>query len=382
MRARRAWLAIGLTLAAVTATGTLTGGPAVAVSTSVYDGPRGVSCPTASVCLAVGGGDQFNRVSPTVYRRIANNWKASKLMLPTGVNATLDAISCPTATSCVAIGSADLDRGSGYTWGTLVARWNGTKWHTSTSPLPFASVFLYSTRVDCPVSTAMCWVVNGDGGPAVSLGVLTPSGLTQKTVALPAGWTNFHANDISCTPKACMLVGSVTPTAGGLDHGISYLLTGTTAGFLLTPQPVMISVECLSATSCVASASFQLLETWNGTQWTYVSLNNVGAASAAPRLVGCRTPSNCLAFGSQFGDPSNPDVAVTDLIRISGTSVTTTHVPGNLLYPNLFSGDCSPDRSTCAIVGTRTVVTSHGESVGGSLFLHYSRGHWTRDTQR
>jgi hypothetical protein len=380
MRARQVWAAIAVTLGAFTAAGTLTGGTASAAENTIFTGPRAVSCPTASACFAVGGGDRYNRVNPVVYRRVGTHWNAAKLALPAGIFATLEAIDCPTATSCVAVGAADLtptvftDLPS-----TLIARWNGTKWQTSTSPSPLGSDLL-GTRIECPVSAAMCWVVNAQSSPSVKLGVLTSAGLTEMPFALPPGWTHFSATDLSCVPKACMLVGSVESTGNGGGHGISYLLTGTFARFLLTPEPSISGVVCLTSTNCVASSYTGLAETWDGAKWTEVPLTNPpGTGPGAAIVIGCRTKTTCVGYGVHYG-PKNPDVPVSDLVRIKGTTLTTARLPGNPLYPELFDGDCSPGMSSCAVVGIRTVAAPNGESVSGGVFLHFTAGHWTSES--
>jgi hypothetical protein len=84
---------------------------------------NGVSCPTASICVAVGDGNFTS--SGNQYGPLAEAWNGSTWsLMNTNRVATLygmDAVSCPTSTFCVAVGSRQALSGSVPTaasWGT------------------------------------------------------------------------------------------------------------------------------------------------------------------------------------------------------------------------------------------------------------------------
>ena len=74
-----------------------------------YPGLRGVSCPRAAACIAVGLGaaEQWN----------GRTWR---VVMPAGPSAALLGVSCARPRRCIAVGQAGTL--------TLAEQWNGTRW--------------------------------------------------------------------------------------------------------------------------------------------------------------------------------------------------------------------------------------------------------------
>jgi len=115
-----------------------------------------VSCATAEMCVAVGslsrdanqGGtptEVWSRVLVEQWNGLA--WKIDHVPLPAHVGDTeLTAVSCPTPTMCVAVGGYSAGNG-----GTLIERWNGHGWSAATLGSRWTGGSLLST-VSCPSS--------------------------------------------------------------------------------------------------------------------------------------------------------------------------------------------------------------------------------------
>jgi hypothetical protein len=87
----------------------------------------GVSCASATVCTAVG--DYTNHAStpvPLAERWNGSRWSIQRTPKPTGATfSKLAGVSCPSATTCIAVGSFISRAGTSV---MLAERWNGASW--------------------------------------------------------------------------------------------------------------------------------------------------------------------------------------------------------------------------------------------------------------
>ncbi len=195
-------------------------------SSAVTPGPSGdtgfadVSCAGANSCTIVGISGVYTSSQPLAEHWDGHQWVAQHPGSPFGV-AELVSVSCATATSCVAVG--DVYAGADIVPRTrLVTRWNGTSWHTDTTPLPHDAVrganednsFL---GVACN-SAAACVAV---GNYTTSLGINTLAerwdGHTwsiEPTLNPGGAAAGPMLNGVECTtPRSCIAVGGVIPAA-------------------------------------------------------------------------------------------------------------------------------------------------------------------------
>jgi hypothetical protein len=119
-------------------------------------GLAGVSCTSASWCVAVGGAADTATSST---RFVAEAWNGSQwqpLSLSTlpspAPTLELSSVSCSSTTSCTAVGGGDLG-------GDAIERWDGTRWSPQLPDVSTGLVELYA--VSCP-SDSECVAV-GDG---------------------------------------------------------------------------------------------------------------------------------------------------------------------------------------------------------------------------
>jgi len=111
----------------------------------------GVSCPSASSCVAAGGYVNTSDYSQTLIEA----WNGSSWSIASSPNTSstqgnyLDGVSCPSASFCVA---------AGYTYGaeqTLIEAWNGSSWSIASSPNPSSTQINAFDGVSC-ASASFC----------------------------------------------------------------------------------------------------------------------------------------------------------------------------------------------------------------------------------
>jgi hypothetical protein len=273
-----------------------------------------VSCPTTAVCTAVGrtynaGNGQYSLVE----RWNGTSWVLQSAPRPTGSILTeFFGVSCATATSCIAVGEY---RNASNTYLTLAERWNGTSWTIKSTPNPAGATFPTLQAVSCTSATA-CTAVGtytNASGTDVTLAERW-NGTTWVIQPTPnhAGATGSYLQGVSCTSAtACTATGGYFNSAGTLLT-LAERWNGSTWTIQSTPnrtgatENYLYAVSCTSATACTATGSDQnssnitvtLVEQWNGTAWVIKpSPNPVGAAVSALYSVSCSAAAVCTATG-------------------------------------------------------------------------------------
>jgi hypothetical protein len=265
---------------------------------------NGVSCPTATKCEAVG----FYRIGVT--RPLAVIWNGAlgpvsvssqPTQFPPGaIVALFNAVSCTSTTACTAVGFSEDATG---TINTLAERWNGTNW--TIQPTPAGGTAL--TGVSCTSATA-CMAVGYS-----HLGNLAEAwnGSTWRPVLLGTfnGATSSQVNGVSCTSAtACIAVGSFFKGSGRFTLGLSWngsnwtLLNTVNLSATLNQ---LNGVSCTSASSCEAVGQFQdfkgvyhtLAESWNGVTWSYEATPDPVGTEPTLNGISCSAAAACTAVG-------------------------------------------------------------------------------------
>lgn len=161
-----------------------------------------IDCASASSCVAVG----FFFDTPTTGQAAwalhwnGTSWSQQSPEHP-GVSNPFLGVSCPSATSCVAVGTF-LEAGSAF-YGSMVQHWNGTTWTTRPSPpTPTGDGILMGVSClhakECVAvgtlqSTTLANRWNGDAW--------------QAEVLPPVGQPDSRLLSVSCVNRACVAVG-------------------------------------------------------------------------------------------------------------------------------------------------------------------------------
>ena len=297
----------------------------------------GVSCSSATNCIAVGSQDPTNTESTA----LAEHWNGSAWALQTAVNPAgdtavdLSGVSCPTATFCMAVGFNQPSVGSS----TAVAEsWNGSTW---TLRAPVSPAEAWPSAVSCTSSTN-CEVVGTD-----STGTLAEhwngSTWTTQTSPTPDGLTA-----VSCLSASFCEATNDSDQAANWN-GSTWSLQTTTSEYLL------FSVSCATTTSCEATGYTDpddpsaVAEHWNGSTWT----NQIANGTAAI-LWGVSCPAaaaTCVAGGTE----SNPNgdgetIATGGYWSGSAWAQQAVALPSGALNDNFQAISC-PTTTFCIGVG-------------------------------
>lgn len=233
-------------------------------------------------------------------------WQIQRTPNPAGPGGAADllGVSCRGPRFCMAVGGALVNPNT-ITLAPLAELWNGSSWSTLSVPNPSGSNFFLLSAVSCARRTS-CVAV---GGPSpVHWNGTTWQGEPLPT---PSDAVFITLSAVSCTaPNACTAVGSYN-TAGAI-RTLAERWDGTSWRIQTTPNPlwmttaVLDGVSCPTRSDCTAvgfsstqSASYTLVEHWNGSSWQIEPSPNVsGASSTTLSSVSCTRAGGCTAVGN------------------------------------------------------------------------------------
>jgi hypothetical protein len=271
----------------------------------------GVSCTSASACIAVGGSTTGTSDEMLAERWNGKVWTIQPTPSPSGAQDTsLFGVSCTSASACTAVGYY----ASGTTSLPLAERWNGTTWAIQKMPNPSSGTqdgFLFG--VSCSSASACTAVGSTDAiaGPQIALAEHWNGKVwaIQKVAKFSAS-ENGYLDGVSCTSaSACTAVGSYS--AGGGEtlaerwNGKVWAIQPTLGP---TNTSVLKAVSCTSASACTAVGSYHgeksgasegLVQRWNGTKWASQPFRH--AKNATVTGVSCTSASACIAVGGVLG---------------------------------------------------------------------------------
>ena len=280
----------------------------------------GLSCPSGSWCVAVGGftsSDHPSRYVPLVERWDGTEWSVEPVSTPAGgrLSSRLTSVSCTSPIACTAVGDSVSPRGTT----PLVERWNGVAW--SIERTTGGSLI----SVSCTSGLA-CTAVGHAGNQTLGEGwngarwSIQPNPHPRR---FEGPGVDNELGSVSCASRdACMAVGDSGSGSGFNTVRITLAehWNGSHWSVLPTPNPVQLdefnSVSCSSRGSCVAvgdytdragDATLPLVERWHGGRWSVVptprSLSTGRSADPTLLAVACFPKGSCLAIGDAEGGP-------------------------------------------------------------------------------
>ncbi len=268
----------------------------------------GVSCASASTCIAVG--TQTERWDGV-------GWTTEPIQEPPTATygGVLLGVSCASARVCTAVGSFENHRGRQV---TLAERWNGAKWSLQPTPNPKGASSGFLKSVSCASPSTCTAVGTFDGGAAELTSGSRP--LVERwngrrwaieRTPRPAGASIVELDGVSCaTAATCTAVGTYLDRAGRAVT-LAERWNGRRWSIQRTPSrgqvDVLASVSCPSKTVCTAvghylngvSVSRTLAERWSDGRWSIQATPNPAAATFFSDLksVSCASSSLCTAIG-------------------------------------------------------------------------------------
>jgi hypothetical protein len=263
-----------------------------------------VSCPAGGTCTAVGddvdsaGGDQ----------PLAESWNGTAwtigapVDIPSGdVAAQFSGVSCPSATVCTAVGSADT---TAQVQLPLAESWNGAAWTVETVPAPAGGTGALSA-VSCTMSGA-CMAAGFAQAIPLAEGWASGSWTVEPKPPVAVGAYNSQLTGVSClTEFSCRAVGyghvppvDVTLAAAWNGAGWVALPTVNRNGGM---QSSLQAISCVVGGLCEAvgaAGGHPLAERWNGTNWVLQATPlPAGAGLSVLDGVSCAGPDACVAVG-------------------------------------------------------------------------------------
>ena len=292
----------------------------------------GISCPSLSSCIAVGG---FSlRAAPGRYLPLAERWNGAVWSVDPapvpagrGLSSRLTSVSCTSPVACIAVGQT-VSGNSRRPPAALVERWNGVTWsieRATGGPL---------ISVSC-TSGLVCTAIGGGGREALAE---RWDGMRWSIEPAPhprrfGGPNGQNAlASVSCTSRdACVAVGD--SSWGSVFSSVRITLAehwnGSQWSVQRSPNPIQLdgfnSVSCPSRGSCIAvgdytdragDATLPLVERWRRGRWSVLATPrnlSIGKAADSTLLaVACFANGNCVAVGDAEGGPFAVTFPVTD----------------------------------------------------------------------
>lgn len=291
---------------------------------------HGVSCTSATFCLAVGWATAFPEVNRPLLRTWdGHNWSVANTTSTTAPAQPVDT-RCRSAVSCIVVGYARTSE--------TPASWSWTGTQVVDSPPPTSAAL---TAVTCP---SVCIAAGGTGTGSIEYYTgswtdhpgLAPSGPVSNEllatscvsatwcmavgdelptdrdrhalaemwdgtrwapVPLPAAPDAVTLGTVSCTSRTFCVVGGQT---GGVQSVVE-VWDGTSFTAANVPNAgAVLAASCVEETACVLTATFQASLVWDGSTWRRVRLADAGST---PDLAGidCVAPDDCTAVGTHSG---------------------------------------------------------------------------------
>jgi hypothetical protein len=215
----------------------------------------GVSCLNANFCMSTG----YDKDGTLAEKWNGTSWSiVASPTNPTSVELEPSAVSCPTVTMCVAVGTNYND--GNYTHSGLAEIWTGTDWVLYPISSPNGDTSL--TGVSCSgVST--CMAVGYDGIALSELWTGT-SWHMEAVPPLPSG-SNGNLNDVSCISASfCNAVGYFSVVPGPPYYALSESWNGTNWTVVPTPDPIGTFYSVLQGISCTAIQVCSTVGSWYG----------------------------------------------------------------------------------------------------------------------
>jgi len=332
----------------------------------------GISCPSTSVCFAVG---QTVSGQTTLQTSTDGGGMWSSLTGAIG-GASLNAISCPDVGHCLAVGGNDDGDAIETTDG-------GSSW----APVAIPSSGYGFSSVWC-LDDQHCWVAEGISSSSdnpVGNQVLrtTDGGATWSSSSVIAP-TVPDSSGVGLTSITCPTVTVCTAVGDEIQEMGSPLPVPVISGVIATssdggrtwsaqtsPDDFMYAVGCLTSANCVTGSAGGLLHlqtTDGGGTWSVTPIS-VPGLNAWPDAISCPDSLHCTAAGLlENGGSPTPD---TPLISTSDGGNTWSLESTDAGHLELEAVSC-PTVSVCWAAGGK--VPGGGNVSTGSIVLHTLTG--------
>ena len=282
--------------------------------------------------------------------------------IPSGLG-PLFAISCAAAGNCVAVGETTGGHGA-----AIETTNGGSSWSSDTVPSGAP-----------PLLAVSCWAAGAclavGGGSSLSTGGIylqTSVGGSFSSETEPSG--NGEINAVACPTSSYCAAISYSTTAGYFDDVLASTNGGSTwsvasAGMTVSSHwASMDSIQCLSASTCVASGTGYYAPSfvWTTNAWSSYSGAYAGSSAAYLDALSCPNTGYCLAAG----------LADNLTGSATGGSWSESANPSGI---GQILGDLCVSSTTCALVGNTSSGTSPVNGTGAILITANAGTTWSSE---
>jgi len=256
---------------------------------------------------------------------------AESMSLP---EAVLTGVSCATATSCVAVGAYAV----GEVKTAFAESWDGSRWTALAVPAPPGATSTVLNQVSCPAAddcvTTGAFTRRADGALSSTTPGAVPlaeswDGRTwtlQDGPPSPAGSQGAYLSSVSCTaPASCTAVGAILDTATAASSFAASWDGGTwSARPVAAPagaaSTVLAALSCTAPAACTAigyaaerGSVSAITEEWDGSAWRPLAGGASSGASASLAGLACVASAGCMGVGSVVsGGRTQPAASLLD----------------------------------------------------------------------
>lgn len=315
-----------------------------------------VSCVTAAQCVSVGrledpGGDPQN---------LALDWDGTgweEMEVPSGETAGLASISCASSTHCMAVGGRDGDSAQP----PQILGWDGNDWEPEPpAQYPQGTTGYSLTGIAC-VSADECHATgsashDGFAPTNAALALYDQQWLAADATAVGSGLRGVFCH----SAENCLAVGDSVDQAASdpatswawSDEGWEIADASSATGAFLA------EVSCIEPDHCTAVGRkgawpFRpLAERWDGEKWSTQVTPAPAGRSSQLESISCFSASWCAAAG--FSWPSHGSGAAAPLVQTwngSAWQTASISLPGGAISAFLHDISCA-SASSCAAVGS------------------------------
>ena len=331
------------------------------IHTAEIDG--GLTCVPA-LCVAVGSyrgpSGSWRAVSE---RLVAGSWTVDPTPAVPGFTASwYYGVSCSSATACVAVGYTD----NAHVRKPFAELWDGTGWVGTTVPAPARSRDTELHAVSC-VSVSDCVAVGSytHGGQTLALTEAWDGTVWSMTPAPATNGLSTDLDGVACVSETfCVAVGNATSHTTGYTNVLAESWDGLTWAIDTVPNVIGLlelrGVACSSVTSCTGvgyinnggPSTQTLAERWDGARWVLEPTPNpAGAFGTYLASVACPATDDCLAAGyNEPGTGTRPVVSLIEHWDGSSWSMNTTQDPA-VAINTLLTGIACTASDACLATG-------------------------------
>jgi hypothetical protein len=323
-----------------------------------------ISCSAATACTAVGTDLDTSGLSVTLAERWnGTDWQRQATPNPAGdttssVAPTLLGVSCPSASFCVAVGTYQ----PGFVKAGMVETWNGQQWTWQSFPAPVSNDYQawQLTGVSC-TSSRFCEAVGGYTDPDTGTNDTLAATWNGTSWSLQAT-VNPNPNDyeqfttVSCSaPKFCV---AWSGYGANTIQALAEQWNGSSWQLQTVPSSnaAVNSVSCTAANFCEAVGAGSAYG-WDGSAWTAQTIP-ASAASGGLQGVSCTSRKFCEAVGEYNDNPNVVPVA----IGWNGSAWTSQAAPNpaKSTYAHMTAVSCV-SASSCEAGGFFQVQSTSGD---------------------